>query len=345
MAYRSGTSSGWPTFHVEDVDTIDLTNSPPPQHLSYRPAQPTPNTVPQVKAERGSYNMQPSTATPRRSAQQPSYNRPVTHTQSRTAPRQKRVHPDHIARIIQTTDPQVLQRLLIDMCQNSPSLCGAITRGLKYDSRFARETILGNSKQPAMTTPRTTPRMTMPQATPRGPPIVKHEPSANNRNIKLEREPYMAPNIKREAYANTTSTKREPLALAEPSSDDDSDSSLRSLNFLPVSVKKQRDPSPNPWDNNDLYALNAPSSSRVQPHGNPSHTPANHAPYKLQPGFSYTATSDDDDSDDAFETPPIRSSQGSRNPTASYGAVAGMKRKSPSEDFSPRTQEFKPRLY
>ncbi|KAF2714252.1 hypothetical protein K504DRAFT_157449 [Pleomassaria siparia CBS 279.74] len=51
------------------------------------------------------------------------------------------VHPDHLARIINTSNPQAVREVLLNLCKLSPALSGAVARGLAHSSTFAQATI------------------------------------------------------------------------------------------------------------------------------------------------------------------------------------------------------------
>lgn len=58
------------------------------------------------------------------------------------------VNPQHLRRIIETSDSRVLRKVLIELCQMSPALSGAVTRGLARYSTFAQGVIKGGRVMP-----------------------------------------------------------------------------------------------------------------------------------------------------------------------------------------------------
>jgi hypothetical protein len=129
-----------------DADAIDLTlSSPEPQQRPrFTPQQqrvssyfkPEPRNDPsharRIKSERGAPSMMPSG--------------------SRT--HQRTVDPQHLANIVRSTDYQVVEALLLDLCSQSPALSGAVARGLAPHSTFARSIINKHVSNPVASSSR-----------------------------------------------------------------------------------------------------------------------------------------------------------------------------------------------
>lgn len=124
MAYAAGSTDN-------QFDTIDLTlSSPEPEHQPrFPPAQ-------QLQLP-NHFKREPH---PRSMA--PGLGRTVHPGSSgpRGIPRQeaRSINPEHLRRIINTSDPRALQKTLLHLCQMSPALSGAVVRGLAPHSTFAR---------------------------------------------------------------------------------------------------------------------------------------------------------------------------------------------------------------
>lgn len=130
-------------FGSADADAIDLTlSSPEPEQLPrFTPQQQRPSnyskTEPRtdpgharrVKSERGAPSMMPNSSRPRRQA----------------------IDPQHLANIVRSTDYQVVEALLLDLCSQSPALSGAVARGLARHSTFAHSIINKHMSNPTAT--------------------------------------------------------------------------------------------------------------------------------------------------------------------------------------------------
>jgi len=107
---------------------VDLTLSPSPSPPRRRP-YPHPQPLPPLKTE---------FPTPRRPARPlPAVPAPAP----APAPAPVRINPDHLRRIIDSSDPKKVADLLFDLCIMSPALSGAVARGLAPQSSWARATI------------------------------------------------------------------------------------------------------------------------------------------------------------------------------------------------------------
>ncbi|KAF2785540.1 hypothetical protein K505DRAFT_330942 [Melanomma pulvis-pyrius CBS 109.77] len=146
--------------HAKQVEPIDLTLSSPEPEPQPRPGRKTdpsrpayrqpahlktePTTEPKTGPKTG-----PGTSAYRH--QIPSSHR-TEHRRPKPARRHPpRVHPDHLSRIVNTTDPHVLRALVLHLCTLSPALSGAVARGLAHNSTFAQATIV--KYHPAQTKP------------------------------------------------------------------------------------------------------------------------------------------------------------------------------------------------
>jgi hypothetical protein len=129
-----------------DADAIDLTlSSPEPeQRPRFTPQQqrPSPYFKPEsrtdpthtrrIKSERGASSI----------------------TTNSSRPHKRAVDPHHLANIIRSTDYQVVEALLLDLCSQSPALSGAVARGLARHSTFARSIINKHVSNSAVTSSR-----------------------------------------------------------------------------------------------------------------------------------------------------------------------------------------------
>lgn len=147
-----------------DFDAIDLTlSSPEPEspprtkeQVRAPPRQPQPYSrwphsaphvkqepyhFPRVKGENGHLpRIRPEPGQPSRVQKNSS---PLaTSSRAPGSPQETRqIHPNHLHAILATTNPQDLQRVLLELCQLSPALSGALVRGLAPYSITARSMI------------------------------------------------------------------------------------------------------------------------------------------------------------------------------------------------------------
>ena len=112
----------------------------PPTRRQYKP-EPWPSTYAQParakpKPKSTAYRPQATPFAPRTQ-----HKRPTTVKEEPTRAREPQIHPEHLSRIIQTSDPEALRSVLLNLCQLSPALGGAVARGLAQRSTFALATI------------------------------------------------------------------------------------------------------------------------------------------------------------------------------------------------------------
>jgi hypothetical protein len=114
------------------VEAIDLTLSSSDTELRSRPSQQKQkqNFSSYIKSE--SRSESGSTRQVKREHRTPG--RP---SQARTPT----INPQHLERIIETSSPQSLRKVLIELCKLSPALSGAVARGLATHSTFAQDII------------------------------------------------------------------------------------------------------------------------------------------------------------------------------------------------------------
>jgi hypothetical protein len=126
----------------EHVDAIDLTlSSPEPEARPHAQAnsylqQHQPSRV--VKQEAGSLYR-----SARNASQRPSS------TKSGNIPQQqpRRINPQHVKQIIESSSSKALRSVILQLCQSSPALSGAIVRGLAPHSHWAQSLIRGQQAQ------------------------------------------------------------------------------------------------------------------------------------------------------------------------------------------------------
>ncbi|KAH8729076.1 hypothetical protein GQ44DRAFT_608228 [Phaeosphaeriaceae sp. PMI808] len=129
---------GWNQFDRNaGVDTIDLTaSSPEPEE---RPQTAQLQAMPNFKKESRNdlshvKRVKVESNTPGMRARGiPSHARPI--------------HPDHLAEIINTSNPYAIKSVLLDLCKLSPALSGAVARGLAPHSTFAQGLVRQHRQQ------------------------------------------------------------------------------------------------------------------------------------------------------------------------------------------------------
>jgi hypothetical protein len=113
-----------------NVDTIDLTlSSPEPEQRSQLPPQ-RQYLPSHLKKEQGT-NSGGGMRVKREqgvSGSRPHHSR--SHTQT--------INPQHLARLMDTTNPRAIKSMLLDLCKLSPALSGAVARGLAPHSMYAQ---------------------------------------------------------------------------------------------------------------------------------------------------------------------------------------------------------------
>jgi hypothetical protein len=124
------------------LDTIDLTlSSPEPEQRPRLPPQQ--QTLPSYfKTEPWSESSHSRIIKSERRA---SVRAPRPHGSQSHA---RRIHPQHLANIVRSTDYQVVEAVLLDLCLRSPALSGAVARGLAAHSTFAQSIIKRHHPNP-----------------------------------------------------------------------------------------------------------------------------------------------------------------------------------------------------
>ncbi|PSN69435.1 hypothetical protein BS50DRAFT_586742 [Corynespora cassiicola Philippines] len=214
------------------VDAIDLTGSPSPP-----PPQPSRSRPPLHQARMSSYLNGAHRTVPYMSSRSSSSSRPPPPTpnappgMTRSA---KRVRPEAIARIIDTSPPDALRTVLLELCEHSPALCGALTRGLALHSTYAQSLVRDRLHA-------------APSSIKRDPDLAFGRPSPAN-NIKPDPNPDMTRRLHTAGpHAMPTATpavKRDPGARFTPTDDSDSGDSLLSMpEVRPLAQKRKQDAS------------------------------------------------------------------------------------------------------
>lgn len=137
-----------PQSNGDGTDTIDLTLSSPepeslPKEQMHAPSQPQsysgwPHSASRVKQESGHLpRIKPESVQPSRV--QKNTSKLATSSRATSGPQQTRqIHTSHLHAIISTTSPHVLRKVLLELCQVSPALSGALVRGLAPYSASAQ---------------------------------------------------------------------------------------------------------------------------------------------------------------------------------------------------------------
>ncbi|KAF2824441.1 hypothetical protein CC86DRAFT_384072 [Ophiobolus disseminans] len=133
---------GWSAAKEDvDVDTIDLTgSSPEPERRPQLAPQQQRLQTYFKKEPRADFGGSSRVKTERKAAE-------MNPRGSRQRARQ--VHPQHVAQLIDTTNPHALRGVLLDLCRLSPALSGALVRGLAPHSTFAHGLVRRHQNQPA----------------------------------------------------------------------------------------------------------------------------------------------------------------------------------------------------
>jgi hypothetical protein len=112
------------------VDTIDLTlSSPEPEQRRQLPPQQQ-YLPPHLKKEPGSDFGDRAQVKRERGVNGPRPHKSRSHTQP--------INPQHLARMMDTTEPRVIKSVLLELCKLSPALSGAVARGIAPHSMFAQ---------------------------------------------------------------------------------------------------------------------------------------------------------------------------------------------------------------
>jgi hypothetical protein len=142
MWSRGGSAGKKP---IEEVD-LTLSSSPSPEPPIKRPYKPEPSRSAYVEPAHVKTEPKPTAYRPQTTpfAYKTQHKRLTT---IKTEPtREPQIHPDHLAQIIHSSDPEALRTVLINLCKFSPALSGAVARGLQ-NSRFSQALI--NKYHPA----------------------------------------------------------------------------------------------------------------------------------------------------------------------------------------------------
>jgi hypothetical protein len=131
-------SSG-PAKQDVDVDTIDLTtSSPEPEQRARAPPQQQRLPAYFKQEARADFGGSSRIKTEQRAPEMKSRG---------SRQRARQIHPQHMARLIDTSNPQALRAVLLTLCKTSPALSGAVARGLAPYSTFAQGLIKQHHQQ------------------------------------------------------------------------------------------------------------------------------------------------------------------------------------------------------
>ncbi|KAL5119354.1 hypothetical protein ACEQ8H_002623 [Pleosporales sp. CAS-2024a] len=121
-SYASASGSQRRESSSHEYDAIDLTlSSPEPEQQRRLPQQQRVHSY--FKGEPGSSSRQNGTG------------------QNPSRAHSRAVDPEHLAKIVKSTDYQVVEEVLLDLCLQSPALSGAVARALAPHSTFAQSLI------------------------------------------------------------------------------------------------------------------------------------------------------------------------------------------------------------
>ncbi|KAF1926402.1 uncharacterized protein M421DRAFT_422737 [Didymella exigua CBS 183.55] len=144
-----------------NIDAIDLTLS-----------SPEPEARPQTQANRHLQQQQPA----RTVKQEPRNSYRSTHSDSqrqgstRASQQQpRRINPNHVKQIIETSSSKALRSIVLQLCESSPALSGAIARGLAPQSSWAQALMRGQQAHP--------------YAQPQSQAPIKSEPRSNEQDV------------------------------------------------------------------------------------------------------------------------------------------------------------------
>ncbi|KAJ4291879.1 hypothetical protein N0V90_009775 [Kalmusia sp. IMI 367209] len=161
---------------LEGVETVDLTLSPSPE------PDPQPRRPPRQQ-QLASYLKKENRASPN-ATRDASLAGPRAQTAITTDPPLPSIPADKLRQIIKTTPPARVSDLLIDLCNASPALSGAVVRGLAPHSVWAQQTIKDYQRRnglsqvkpdPGKSRPSLENNVYMPQVTPNPKASVKNE--------------------------------------------------------------------------------------------------------------------------------------------------------------------------
>lgn len=177
------------------VETVDLTfSSSPEPEPQPQPKQPHPQRQHDRysgQQQVSSYLQKPPGRTPIRSIGASS-STPRHHIAANVSDPLPSVSADHLRHIINTSSPQKVTDLLLDLCKSSPALSGAVARGLAPHSSWAQNTIRDYQRRTGV--PQVKAEFGKPFSSSAANPL----PSFENRTYASPRTPYSKPPVKPE---------------------------------------------------------------------------------------------------------------------------------------------------
>jgi hypothetical protein len=206
MAFQRPTNARPPANDVETVD-LTLSSSPEPDR---QPKQPQSQS--QSQRQHNRYPDQPRLPShlKKEHGKTPIRSNGASSSSSRSqiAAAAAAPHPlpsvsaDHIRQIINSSPPQKIAQLLLDLCKSSPALSGAVARGLAPHSSWAQHTINDYQRRTGL------PRVKSGLGKPSSSAATLLKPSPDNRSYGSPRTPHPKVPVKSE------------LDTLEPESDD-----------------------------------------------------------------------------------------------------------------------------
>ncbi|KAF2623774.1 hypothetical protein BU25DRAFT_414237 [Macroventuria anomochaeta] len=174
------------------VDAIDLTLSSPepearPQHQVSR--------YPQQQQPAGAFKQEPGSS--HRSAHSGNdHAQRQGSTRSGNVPQQqpRRINPQHVKQIIDTSSHRALRHIVLQLCKTSPALSGAIARGLAPHSAYAQQLIRGQQAKSQAQTQHT----------------IKTEPRSNEQDAYERMKKRLGPSNTTQSSAARPNTHRSP---------------------------------------------------------------------------------------------------------------------------------------
>lgn len=137
---------GWGAQQGAVADTIDLTNSSPEPERQPR--------LPPTQQQLSNYFKKEPRADLGGSTRVRS-GRNATEMNDRGSRQPVRqIHPQHMAKLVDSTNPQVLRNVVLELCKISPALSGSIARGIAPYSTFAKALIIQHGHDQSASTSR-----------------------------------------------------------------------------------------------------------------------------------------------------------------------------------------------
>lgn len=133
MAPTQRNSTWNPGRGGSEIDAVDLTLSSPEPEVRPRVVSRTALRQQQLPTHLKPQSLQSSSST----ARMKDKGKVTTNLTGKYTQQMRRVHPQHLEQIMESTDPSALRAVVLQLCAVSPALAGALARGLAPHSSFA----------------------------------------------------------------------------------------------------------------------------------------------------------------------------------------------------------------